>query len=167
MSFVTFVVHTLRAASLLCAGLLVGCVTTSVPFDPPEMPFAINPPQLDFPQSCLGEFADLTVTLFNTGSLLAQIDSITSADTPRFTVLASPTPLFVPGGGSVAFTVRYTPQSNNEVVGPVDLGPLEHLQNRFEETSERATLAVGLGLELLVKQQITNCGNLAVALKTF
>ncbi|RMG51485.1 MAG: choice-of-anchor D domain-containing protein, partial [Acidobacteria bacterium] len=92
----------------------------------------VNPRTIDFGDVCVGDTADRTFTVSNTGNRPFTITGITS-DNPAFSIVGPALPVTVPAGGSVDVTVRLTcttpgPQSGtisfvtDSACGPVDCG---------------------------------------------
>src|SRR5262249_11040688 len=70
---------------------------------------------LQFDKVCIGKSVDLTLQVLSVGTQPLRIDSVERIlGSSEFTVLSNPgTPLTLPVGSSVSFTVRFTPTSQN------------------------------------------------------
>ncbi|MCS6806799.1 MAG: choice-of-anchor D domain-containing protein, partial [Blastocatellia bacterium] len=66
---------------------------------------AVSPTTLNFGDVCVGQSADRTFTVTNTGNLAFTINSITS-NNPSYSIVSPTLPATVPVGGSVTVTVR-------------------------------------------------------------
>ncbi|MGH9935369.1 MAG: choice-of-anchor D domain-containing protein, partial [Blastocatellia bacterium] len=83
----------------------------------PNVPImAVLPATRHFGHVMIGESAEATLTISNTGNAPLTVNSITS-DNPRFTVASPMTPLTVAVGATTPVTVRFTPASESAQTG--------------------------------------------------
>ncbi|MBI3951626.1 MAG: choice-of-anchor D domain-containing protein, partial [Acidobacteria bacterium] len=75
---------------------------------PPAPDIDVTPTSLDFGSVTVGQSKDLALTVRNLGNATLTINAITSSNS-QFSVIAPSTPFTVTAGGSIAFTVRFTP----------------------------------------------------------